>query len=125
MLHAGSELCQAAFEGKLAYLHNLVTYCDLDVDSTDYDQRTALMVACAEGHVDAAVTLVQMRADIHRQDRWGHSAMSEARDHGHNDLISILASLESYHTQNPTCQIRISSPASSATLADSQWNVRV
>jgi len=87
---AGQELCQAAFANQVTYLHNLITYCSLDVDAADYDLRTALMLACAEGNMDAAVSLVQLRADIGRKDRWGHTAITEARDHGHGDLADVL-----------------------------------
>lgn len=31
---------------------------------SDYDKRTALMLACAEGNMDAAVTLMQARARL-------------------------------------------------------------
>mmetsp|Transcript_55810 Transcript_55810/g.129992 ORF Transcript_55810/g.129992 Transcript_55810/m.129992 type:complete len:124 (+) Transcript_55810:2-373(+) len=87
---AGQELCQAAFSNQGTYLHNLVTYCGLNVDAADYDMRTALMLASAEGNMSVAVSLVQNKADIHRKDRWGHTAVMEAEEHGHKDLASVL-----------------------------------
>ncbi|CAJ1345028.1 unnamed protein product, partial [Effrenium voratum] len=91
--HAGQELCQAAFSGQNKYLNNLISLCGLSPDCCDYDRRTALMLACAEGNMDAAVTLIQVQADPHLKDRWGHSAMSEARDAGHYDLVAVLERL--------------------------------
>jgi len=90
---AGQELCQAAFGNQKAYLNGLITYCHVDVDASDYDLRTALMLACAEGNMDAAVSLVQHGADINRKDRWGHTAITEALDHGHPDLAAVIERL--------------------------------
>jgi ankyrin repeat protein len=96
VLHAGQELCQAAFGNDTAYLHGLVILCGLDVDTPDYDSRTALMLSCAEGYSDAALSLVQLGADIYKKDRWGHTAIEEARDHGHSGLADML---ENYHAE--------------------------
>jgi len=88
---AGQELCQAAFSNQVNYLNNLVTYCGIHVDAADYDLRTALMLASAEGNMQVAVSLVQQKADVHRKDRWGHTAITEARDHGFLELAKVLA----------------------------------
>jgi len=87
---AGQELCQAAFANKQAYLFSLVVHCGISVDSADYDMRTALMLACAEGNHHVAITLVQHKANIQLKDRWGHTAITEARNHGHTDLAKLL-----------------------------------
>jgi len=87
---AGGELCQAAFSNQVRYLNNLLSFCDLDVDAADYDLRTALMLACAEGNMGIAVHLVQNGADINKKDRWGHTPITEAIDHGHPELADVL-----------------------------------
>lgn len=98
--HAGQELCQAAFSGQNTYLNNLISLCGLSPDCSDYDKRTALMLACTEGNMDAAVTLVQVHADPNITDRWGHTALHEARENGHYDLVTVLERLwKSYQSR--------------------------
>jgi len=91
--HAGQELCQAAFSGQNSYLNNLISLCGLSPDCCDYDKRTALMLACAEGNMEAAVSLVQIKADPYLTDRWGHSAITEAKENRHYDLVAVLEKL--------------------------------
>jgi len=93
-IHAGQELCQAAFSNQRAYLSALVEFAGVDVDTPDYDLRTALMLACAEGNSEVAVELVHHGADIQRKDRWGHTPLSEAVTHGHHDLAKLLESMQ-------------------------------
>lgn len=95
--HAGQELCQAAFSGQNKYLNNLISLCGLSPDCCDYDKRTALMLACAEGNMDAAVTLVQVHADPYLKDRWGHTALMEAKDNGHYDLVQVMERIWKSH----------------------------
>lgn len=95
--HAGQELCQAAFSGQNKYLNNLISLCGLSPDCCDYDKRTALMLACAEGNMDAAVTLVQVHADPYLKDRWGHTALMEAKDNGHYDLVEVMERIWKSH----------------------------
>jgi len=107
-VHAGQELCQAAFANQTAYLHSLVTLCGIFVDAADYDKRTALMLASAEGNMDAAVSLMQLGADAHRKDRWGHTAVSEARDSGHKNLAEVLEQLQ--RGRNRSTSRRLTAP---------------
>jgi len=95
--HAGQELCQAAFSGQNKYLNNLISLCGLSPDCCDYDKRTALMLACAEGNMDAAVTLIQVHADPYLKDRWGHTALMEANENGHYDLVQVMERLWKSH----------------------------
>lgn len=50
----------------------------VDVNKGDYDGRTALHLACAEGHVDAIRALLDLGAQVGAQDRWGNSSLYEA-----------------------------------------------
>ena len=59
ILHSVGLMSKAAFSNSLTYLFSLVVHCGVDVDSADYDFRTALMLACAEGNTDVAITLMQ------------------------------------------------------------------
>lgn len=95
---AGSELCAAASSNQITYMNNLLSFCDLDVDAADYDLRTALMLACAEGNMSIAVHLVQSGADINKKDRWGHTPITEAREHGFPELADVLKTIVSHGT---------------------------
>jgi len=39
------------------------------VNSSDYDRRTPLHVACSEGHVGVVILLVNKGASVHAKDR--------------------------------------------------------
>lgn len=62
--HAGGDvLCVAARRGDLGALRELLKL-GLDVDSVDHDGATALRVAMAEGHADAARFLIMNGASV-------------------------------------------------------------
>ncbi|KAK4530831.1 hypothetical protein CCYA_CCYA05G1688 [Cyanidiococcus yangmingshanensis] len=56
----------------------------------DYDQRTPLHIAAAEGYVDIAVQLLQHGADVNARDRWGSTPLSEAIRFRHEHCAEIL-----------------------------------
>lgn len=65
---------------------------------SDYDLRTPLHLACAEGHVDVVRMLLKSNADPCVKDRWGNTPKSEV----HNSIKTgtanqeLLQLLESY-----------------------------
>jgi len=88
--HLGQELCQAAFSNNRPLLKNLVELCEVDVNTSDYDGRTALHLACATGSLDTAVLLARSGANTEAKDRWGHTPLSEAESHGFRELRVAL-----------------------------------
>eukprot|EP00435_Cladocopium_sp_Y103_P033600 s390_g8.t1 len=48
-------------------------------------------------NMDAAVTLVQVHADPYLKDRWGHTALMEAKDNGHYDLVEVMERIWKSH----------------------------
>lgn len=60
------------------------------VDSVDYDGRTALMLASASGHVAVVKLLLQHGADPTREDGLGRCAILEACTHDHDAVIDVL-----------------------------------
>jgi glutaminase len=63
-----------------------------DLHATDYDMRTALHLAAAEGHTDAVKFLASTAdaAALNAVDRWGGTPLSDAENNNHADCIAIL-----------------------------------
>jgi len=61
-----------------------------DPNSSDYDQRSALMLAAAKGYHDSVALLVEAGADPSRSDAFGGTALWEACKRGHDDCVELL-----------------------------------
>ncbi|RLN77406.1 hypothetical protein BBJ28_00022739 [Nothophytophthora sp. Chile5] len=59
-------------------------------DVQEYDLRTLLHVASAEGYLPIAKYLVECGANVNLLDRWGTSPLSDAVDFAHNELARYL-----------------------------------
>lgn len=74
-----ARLCTCVFSGDLPQLRRLI-HCGLRVDAGDYDKRTALHIASAEGNLQAVRVLIEEGgADPWVRDRWGFSPLDEAK----------------------------------------------
>ena len=49
----------------------------IDLDKSDYDKRTAIHLACAEGHYDIVKFLIDKGCSVNVKDRWGNTPLSE------------------------------------------------
>eukprot|EP00928_Gymnodinium_smaydae_P038698 TRINITY_DN26634_c0_g1_i1.p1 TRINITY_DN26634_c0_g1~~TRINITY_DN26634_c0_g1_i1.p1 ORF type:complete len:2686 (+),score=507.28 TRINITY_DN26634_c0_g1_i1:210-8060(+) len=86
---AANMLCDAASSGSLAQLHMLFE-SGLDVDEGDYDRRTAVHLAAAEGQLLALDYLLNVaHASPSPRDRWEATPLQDALSGGH-DLCSQL-----------------------------------
>ena len=59
--------------------------------SADYDKRTALHIAAAEGHkhiVEEFLTRKDVVAGF--KDRWDGTPLEDAKRHGHDHVVKIL-----------------------------------
>lgn len=74
---AASILCQAVCDGDIVLLKRLLK-AGIQVNASDYDQRTAAHIAAAEGNVAAIRVLAAHGADLSLKDRWGNTAGNEA-----------------------------------------------
>lgn len=63
----------------------------MDITLSDYDGRTALHLACSEGHLECVKFLLEHCGVPHNaKDRWGNSPMDEAETFGHTDVVNYL-----------------------------------
>uniref|UniRef100_A0A672H854 glutaminase n=1 Tax=Salarias fasciatus TaxID=181472 RepID=A0A672H854_SALFA len=61
----------------------------------DYDSRTPLHVAAAEGHMDAVLFLTEIcKVNPHMKDRWGNTPVDDAMQFGHDVVVSVLQKYE-------------------------------
>lgn len=71
-------LCNAATAGDAEQLE-LYADAGANVSACDYDRRTALHVAVADGKASCVRVLVRHGADVHAEDRWGATPLSDAQ----------------------------------------------
>lgn len=57
----------------------------------DYDSRTALHLACVEGHLEIAKILLHSGANPTARDRWGSTPAEEARKAGYSNIIDEIS----------------------------------
>lgn len=81
--------CFAASRGDTA---TISTMCDqgFDPNSSDYDKRTALMVASMKGNFGVVAKLLEHRANPNLTDVHGNSALFEATKNNHDDVAEML-----------------------------------
>lgn len=83
-------LCSAAATNAAEVLAKLLKSTATAVNSADYDGRTALMLACAEGHVASIELLLVNGADVNARDRWGSTPLWEAVTHAREKVVQML-----------------------------------
>ena len=59
-------------------------------DSSDYDQRTGLMLAALRGHKEVVELLIAAGAPVDQKDAFGQTALSEACKNAQDDMINLL-----------------------------------
>ncbi|KAL1499048.1 hypothetical protein AB1Y20_013564 [Prymnesium parvum] len=91
----GHALCSAAYAGRAEEVRRLVREEGYDPNATDYDRRTALHLAAAEGRVEVLrVLIVDLATKSSPKDRWGQTPLDEAIRSGHEEAIAFLKSKE-------------------------------
>jgi glutaminase len=70
------ELVSAAAENNRIEIMRLIVSHGCDVNSADYDQRTALHVAASMGHLESVKLLLQLGANPQCIDRWGQNPLA-------------------------------------------------
>eukprot|EP00128_Syssomonas_multiformis_P007905 Colp12_sorted_trinity150504_noHs@18014 len=88
---AGAAMCQAAAVGDARLVQFLLDTAGVDINSADYDFRTALHLAAATGQEEVVQLLLARGADVHAQDRFGNTALDDARRGGHHEVADFLS----------------------------------
>lgn len=61
-----------------------------DPQFADYDMRTPLHLASAEGYASVCAVLLEHGAQVAVRDRWGNTPLQDAVDNGHVDVQNLL-----------------------------------
>ncbi|XP_074537575.1 glutaminase kidney isoform, mitochondrial-like [Halichoeres trimaculatus] len=89
----------AAYAGDVAALRRFALSA-VNMEQTDYDSRTALHIAAAEGHVEAVVFLTDIcKVSPNMKDRWGNTPMDDASQFGHEVIVSLLQEYQSMYDE--------------------------
>ena len=82
-------LCAAASRGDIEAVERMLT-SHVSIDTGDYDGRTPLHLASAEGQIEMVQFLLLQGADATVVDRWGARPVEDAIRHGHHDIVKLL-----------------------------------
>lgn len=88
----GGLLCQAAAEGNVPALQRQLE-AGANLNTPDYDQRTALHVAASEGHLTTVEWLINHGAKVNVVDRFGGTPLSDAsrsRSKSKKHMVAML-----------------------------------
>lgn len=88
----------AAYSGDVSALRRFALSA-VNMEQRDYDSRTALHIAAAEGHVEAVIFLTEIcKVNPFMKDRWGNTPIDDAMQFGHNVVVSILQEYQRVYT---------------------------
>uniref|UniRef100_A0A8C5BYJ6 glutaminase n=1 Tax=Gadus morhua TaxID=8049 RepID=A0A8C5BYJ6_GADMO len=80
----------AAYGGDVSALRRFALSM-VNMEDRDYDSRTALHVAAAEGHQDAVAFLTEVcKVNPQVKDRWGNTPLDDALQFGHSGVVTVL-----------------------------------
>lgn len=83
--------------GDIAKIDMLKSY-GANLSAVNYDLRTPLHVACAEGNEEVVKHLLLNGAAVHIRDRYDRSPLVEAINHDHHEIIKLLLKCGSHVT---------------------------
>lgn len=85
----------AASKGSINKIKKIVEDNVIDINSCDYDKRSALHLACAEGYLEIIVYLLDHGANKDLKDRWGNTPQHEVNKNI-NDTNKTENEIENY-----------------------------
>lgn len=109
------ELCSAAAKGNVDRLAQL--HADgFDLNVSDYDGRTAMHLAASEGHGTVVRWLLQHGACCRAVDRFGGSALDDAKREKHPEVVGILTTASDFYDRERSFKQKIHAQAQQVTL---------
>ena len=84
-----AQLIWAASKGDQGAIHRLIVR-GFDQDAGDYDKRTPLHLAAAEGREDVVQYFLENGAAVNLKDRWDGTPLDDAYRHGHKKVVKLL-----------------------------------
>ena len=84
-----SQALWASSSGDLWTLRRLYAE-QVDLQQGDYDDRTPLHLASAEGHLDVVKFLIDVGINVNSADRWGGHPLDDALIHDHEAVVLLL-----------------------------------
>ncbi|XP_076597229.1 glutaminase 2b [Chaetodon auriga] len=92
----------AAYSGDVSALRRFAL-SSMDMDLKDYDSRTALHIAAAEGHIEVVKFLTETcKVDPFVEDRWGNLPVDDAVQFGHDEIAKVLKDYQQVYRQQET-----------------------
>ena len=82
--------CSAAARGDIEALERMI-HGGFSLEKGDYDGRTPLHIAAAEGQLDTVLFLLSFGADPNVMDRWGSGPIEEAINNSYGGIVDALA----------------------------------
>ncbi|KAM9409520.1 glutaminase 2b [Pholidichthys leucotaenia] len=80
----------AAYSGDVSALRRFAL-SSMDMELKDYDSRTPLHIAAAEGHMDVIKFLTETcKVNPFVEDRWGNLPIDDALQFGHDEVVKVL-----------------------------------
>jgi len=79
----------AAARGDVVRLKQLLA-CGFPVNDGDYDQRGCLHIAATHNRKEIVKILLEQGADYEKEDRYGNTALDDAIQYGHKEIIDLI-----------------------------------
>ncbi|XP_006093686.1 glutaminase liver isoform, mitochondrial isoform X3 [Myotis lucifugus] len=88
----------AAYSGDVSALRRFALSA-MDMEQKDYDSRTALHVAAAEGHIEVVKFLIEAcKVNPFVKDRWGNIPLDDAVQFNHLEVVKLLQDYQDSYT---------------------------
>ncbi|XP_063449487.1 glutaminase liver isoform, mitochondrial isoform X6 [Pan paniscus] len=92
----------AAYSGDVSALRRFALSA-MDMEQKDYDSRTALHVAAAEGHIEVVKFLIEAcKVNPFAKDRWGNIPLDDAVQFNHLEVVKLLQDYQDSYTLSET-----------------------
>lgn len=102
-------LCNAAASNDIDRLKQLLsgTFKEFNINTADYDGRTALHVAASEGNLEIVQLLLLNGSGVHMLDRFGHTPLFDAVSFKHKSIVEVLVKTGAHFNDGELLEITL------------------